>query len=334
MIETAVPVAPPLRIGILGAAAIAPTAIITPARERDDVIVAAVAAARPGAAQAFARTHGVAASHADYDSLLSRDDIDLIYIATAAASHGELTCAALEAGHHVLVEKPAAMTGEEAARMTATARRAGRRLIEAFHYAHHPMFRAMLDAVHGGDLGELVELRAEVHDPRPFATGSVLHELGLGGGALRHAGCYPLHAMRQLAGAEPAVRSATSTLNPTGTDTATTAELSFGDVAATFVASFGDDGRVGNRLVAIGTRGRLEVENFIAPHLGASLAVVTADGRRREVAIAGATSYSHQLDAVVHAIASGEAVRTEGSDIVANAAAIEAILNAAGIHAG
>ncbi|GAB3398804.1 Gfo/Idh/MocA family oxidoreductase [Schumannella luteola] len=334
MIETAAHVAPPLRIGILGAAAIAPTAIIAPARERDDVIVTAVAAARPGAARTFARTHGVASCHVDYGALLGRDDIDLIYLATAASSHGELTCAALEAGHHVLVEKPAAMTGEEAARMTATARRTGRRVIEAFHYACHPMFHELLATVRGGEIGELVELHAEVHDPRPFTTGSVLHELRLGGGALRHAGCYPVHAMRQLTGAEPTVRSATSTLNASGADIATTAELSFGDVAATLVASFGDDGRVGNRLVAIGTRGRLEAENFIAPHLGASLAVVTADGGRREVAITGGVSYAHQLDAVVRAIRSGEALRTEGPDIVANAAAIEAILDAVGINAG
>ncbi|WBM79998.1 Gfo/Idh/MocA family oxidoreductase [Cryobacterium breve] len=128
-----------LRIGILGAAGIAPAAIIRPARRRTDVVIAAVASRRASAAAAYALEHGIERSYGDYRALLADPDIDLVYVALPPSEHAEWSIAALEAGKDVLCEKPFAMNATEAGRMRRVAAETGQRLIEAFHDRYHPL---------------------------------------------------------------------------------------------------------------------------------------------------------------------------------------------------
>ena len=106
-----------IRIGILGAAKIAPKAIIDPASSRDDCMIHAVAARDVEKARAYAQEHGIEHVETDYEALVRRDDLDLIYNALPPHRHAELSIAALEAGKAVLCEKPFAMNSAEAARM-------------------------------------------------------------------------------------------------------------------------------------------------------------------------------------------------------------------------
>src|SRR4051812_5815794 len=120
----------PLRIGILGAARIAPMALVRPARDVPDASVDAVAARDPARAQAFAKKHGIPRALGSYDELIADPSIDAVYNPLPNSHHAAWTIRALEAGKHVLCEKPLAANADEAQRMADAARASGRVLFE------------------------------------------------------------------------------------------------------------------------------------------------------------------------------------------------------------
>src|SRR5918996_1556721 len=126
----------PLRLGILGAAKIAPLAVVRPARRSAEATVTAVAARDPERARRFAAKHGIPTVHETYEKLLADEEIDAVYNPLPNALHARWTIAALEAGKHVLCEKPFASNAAEAEEMAAAAERTGRVLMEAFHYRY------------------------------------------------------------------------------------------------------------------------------------------------------------------------------------------------------
>ena len=103
-----------LRIGVLGAAKIAPRALIDPLRERKDAKATVVAARDPARARHYANEHGIADVAEDYAALVARDDIDLVYVALPSSHHAEWSIKALEAGKAVLCEKPFALNADQA----------------------------------------------------------------------------------------------------------------------------------------------------------------------------------------------------------------------------
>ena len=111
------------KIGILGAAGIAPRSIIQPARRQGETIIHAVASRRPGAAQVYADTHRIPVAYSSYDALLADPEITIVYNALPPTGHAEWTIKALEAGKHVLCEKPLATSAAEAAEMVGAAQR-------------------------------------------------------------------------------------------------------------------------------------------------------------------------------------------------------------------
>ena len=197
-----------IRMGILGAAKIAPKAFIESATRRDDCEIVCVAARDSARASAYAAEHGIPEIAESYEALIARPDIDLIYNALPPHRHADLTIAALEAGKAVLCEKPFAMNAAEARRMVEASRRTGRPLVEAYHYRFHPMFLNVLEQVQSGAIGKLCAIRSEFSVAIKYRPGELRHDPALGGGALMDLGCYALHWARIVAGSEPAVRSA------------------------------------------------------------------------------------------------------------------------------
>src|SRR3954453_6651526 len=124
---------------MLGAGKIAPPAILRPAREVDGGDVVAIAARDRDRAQAFATKHRIARVHDSYSSLLDDPDIDAVYNPLPNGLHGRWTIAALEAGKHVLCEKPFTANAAEAEEVAAVARRTGLVVMEAFHWRYHPL---------------------------------------------------------------------------------------------------------------------------------------------------------------------------------------------------
>ncbi len=314
-----------LRIGILGAAGIAPAAIIRPARRRTDAVIAAVASRRASAAAAFALEHGIDRSYGDYRSLLADPTIDLVYVALPPSEHAEWSIAALEAGKDVLCEKPFALNSAEALRMRAAATATGRRLIEAFHDRYHPL-SLELDLIRAsGRLGEIVSLRADFSGSNPFDPLSIRHDPALGGGSLMDLGCYPVHWVRALMGEEPTVSRAVSTLGPLGADVTMDADLLFPSGATARVTSSMLEGvPLNTSLEIVGTRGSVRVDNLVFPSTGHSIRE-EIDGIVRSLTVRGAETYDHQLDAIVRGLASGEPLLTEGDDPIGNMAVIDAI---------
>ena len=325
----------PLRIGILGAARIAPMALVRPARQVPEAVAAAVAARDPAKARAFAAKHGIPRVHAGYDALLADPELDAIYNPLPNSHHCEWTIKALRAGKHVLCEKPIAANADEAERMAAAARESGRVLVEAFHWRYHPLAARMREILASGELGRVLHLEAWLCFPM-LSPRDIRWRLELAGGALMDAGCYPVSMVRHLAkatdaGCEPEVVSARAWLRSPQVDRRTEAELRFAD---------GRSARIGCSMLSRtllwtsirvrGEAGEMRVANPIAPQYWHRLRVRTPRGSRAE-RVPGDATYTHQLRAFVDAVRHGTPLPTGPSDAIANMRVIDAIYRAAGL---
>lgn len=315
-----------LRIGLVGAARIAPHGIIDPVRAEPRSTLVAVAARDAGRAAAFAATHDIARSCGDYAALFADPDIDLVYIATPPANHAELAIQAIEAGKHVLVEKPFSLTSAEASDVLAVARRKGLRVVEAMHAIHHPLFRRVADLVSGGAIGPVREVAARfditLDNPDDFRW-----HARLGGGSLMDLGVYPLALVRRLHGEDFVVDQATAVLRG-DTDEAFEAHLTYADgvtarVSASFVAPFAADLRI------VGERGMIAVFNPIVPHRGHRL-IVEVEGERREEEVAGPTTWTAQLGALCDTLLEDKPFALSEDDFVRSMVAIERVRAAGG----
>lgn len=285
-----------IKIGIIGAARVAVYAMMAPARETSRVRVAAVAARDPARAEAFATAHGIAKVHASYDALIADSGIDLVYVATPPAFHADVTIKALQAGKHVLCEKPFAMNAGEAARMLDAALRAGRRVFEAYHYRHHALWHRIVEICRGGALGRIVSLEAAFHVPIAKSADEFRWDANLGGGALMDLGCYPLQWVRVATGEEPVVESAAMRMVD-GVDAATEAALRFPSGAVAKVACSMDGNGFAAFLNIVGERGSMRVLNPLAPQMGHKLDLTIGGVTRTEV-LEGPSTFTAQLQAV------------------------------------
>ncbi|HPE47712.1 MAG TPA: Gfo/Idh/MocA family oxidoreductase [Hyphomonas sp.] len=321
-----------IRIGILGAAKIAPAAIIEPASRRDDCTIQAVAASDPGKARAYARQHGIPEVADSYDALLQRDDVDLIYNALPPHRHADLSIAALKAGKPVLCEKPFAMNAGQAQEMVTAARAANLPLFEAFHYRFHPAFLRVLEVIRSGELGPVRTLEGEFTVAIPYREGELRHTLEVGGGALMDLGCYPVHQLRTVTGEEPVVVSAECLCEHEGVDLTTHARLDFPSGASGAITTSMST-EVPRRIILIVrcANGTLTYVNPVQPHLGHEIRI-QHDGRTVKESLPGGTTYDYQLAHVVDVLA-GKAKRlTGGADAVANMVVIDAIYRAGGLR--
>jgi predicted dehydrogenase len=320
----------PVRIGILGAARIAPLALINPATRSTEVEVSAVAARDRSRAQAFAAKHGIARVHDSYESLIADSGLDAVYNPLPNGLHGRWTRAALAAGKHVLCEKPFAADAAEAREVAELAAKSDRVVMEAFHYRYHPLTLRAEEIIASGRLGELKRVEASFCFPLPKFS-DIRYDYSLAGGATMDAGCYAVHMVRTFGGSTPEVVAARAKLRGPAVDRAMTAELRFasghtGRVRCSMWSS--DLLRVSARVV--GDRGELRVVNPVLPHIFHRLSIRSADGNRVE-RFGRRTSYAYQLDAFAAAVLRGEPVKTTPQDAIENMAVIDAIYRAAGL---
>ncbi len=321
----------PLRIGILGAARIAPQALVRPARKLASVTVGAVAARDMGRAEAFARKHHITAAYGSYDELIADTAVDAIYNPLPNGLHGRWTIAALEAGKHVLCEKPFTANAEEAREVVAAAERTRLVCMEAFHYRYHPLVARMVDIVRSGELGSVRRIDTWMCIPL-LPKGDIRWNLALAGGTTMDVGCYAIHLLRTLAGEEPTVVSATAAERVPGVDRTMRAEMTLPSGATGSI----DVSMFSSRLLAVGAKvtgdlGSMKVFNPYAPQLLHSLNVTVGGHTRRERLERSAT-YLHQLRAFAAAVLDGTPVPTGGADAIANMTLIDACYRAAGME--
>ena len=319
-----------VRIGVLGAAKIAPNALVRPANAEPRASVVAVAARDPIRAEAFAEKWHIPTVHRTYQDLLDDPGIDAVYNPLPNGLHGHWTMAAIDAGKHVLCEKPFTANAEEARAVAARAQASDRVVMEAFHWRYHPMAERTIELVRSGAIGELQSVRASFCFPLLSST-DIRWALELAGGALMDAGCYPVHMVRSFVGAEPEVTSARAWLKSPGVDRLMEAELRFpGDVSGFIRASLWSRHLLAISAQVVGTDGSISLLNPLAPQYLSRLVVRDGAGRRRE-AISKRATYSFQMAAFCDAVEDGVAPITGVEDSVANMAVIDDIYRAAGL---
>jgi predicted dehydrogenase len=319
-----------VQIGVLGAARIAPVALIKPAKENPVVVVAAVAARDASRARAFATKHGIARVHDSYEALLTDPEIDAVYIPLPNGLHGQWTRAALAAGKHVLCEKPFTANAAEAGEIAELAANSDRVVMEAFHYRYHPLALRIEQIIASGELGKLERVEAALCFPLPRPS-DIRYNYSLAGGATMDAGCYAVHMVRTFGGSTPEVVSAQPKLRNSQIDRAMTAEVRFAG---------GHTGKVGCSLWSsnllqisahvVGDRGELRALNPVLPQYFHRLSIRSSE-RKRVERFPRRASYAYQLDAFAAAVLRGEPVKTTPADAIENMAVIDAIYRAAGL---
>ncbi|HEY2747877.1 MAG TPA: Gfo/Idh/MocA family oxidoreductase [Polyangia bacterium] len=323
--------AAPLRLGILGAARIAPAALIRPARAVADARVVAVAARDRDKAARFAKKHAIATVHGSYDALLADSDVDAIYNPLPNGLHGKWTRAALAAGKHVLCEKPFTANADEAAEVAAVAATSGRVVMEAFHCRYHPLAARVREILDAGEIGRITRVETWMCFPLPIFS-DIRYDQALAGGALMDAGCYAVNLARFLGGEEPEVVSATAKLHRPDVDRAMRAELRFpsGHTGVVHCSMWSSTLlRIFAR--AVGDKGEVRIHNPVMPQLWHKL-VVIAGGKRRVERVSKRPTYEFQLQAFCDAVLRGAPTLTPPSEAVANMRVIDAIYRAAGMQ--
>ena len=323
-----------LRFGILGAARIAPLALIQPAKLLPDVSVAAVAASSVEKAQAFAKLHDIATVSESYAALVESPHLDAIYNALPPSLHEQWSIAALESGKHVLCEKPFAMNATQARRMVMAANASQRVLVEALHYRFHPFFQRVLDLITNDVIGGIRHIEAQFDVHIPYSPSEFRHDPVLGGGALMDLGCYPVHWVRTLMGSEPQVVQAQCVRSEAGVDVATRASLRWPGGATAEITTAMDESIAEQRyarVVVEGEKGRLVLENPIALSNGSKI-IVESNGSSHSENIAGESTYYYQLQHFVAAAKGSEAPLTGGDDAINNMQLIDNIYAAAGFE--
>ncbi|ORW10799.1 oxidoreductase [Mycobacterium kyorinense] len=322
--------AAPVRIGVLGAARIAPLALITPARGHSEVVVAAVAARDVSRGQSFAAKHNIGRVHDSYEALIADPELDAVYNPLPNGLHGKWTRKALIAGKHVLCEKPFTANAVEASEIAELAANSDRVVMEGFHYRYHPLTLRAEEIIASGELGTLRRVEAAMCFPLPKFS-DIRYDYSLAGGAMMDAGCYAVHMARTFGGATPEVVSAQAKLRDPQVDRAMTAELCFaGGHTGRLRCSLWSSSLLRFSAKVVGDRGELRMPNPVAPQVFNRLSVRSADGKRIE-RFPRRASYAYQLDAFAAAVLRGEPVKTSPPDSVENMAVIDAIYRAAGL---
>lgn len=318
-----------IRFGVLGAARISGKALYQPVRDTAGVSLEAIAARGRGRAEDHAAQWGISRVLDSYEALLDDPDIDAIYNPLPVSLHHTWTIAALEAGKHVLSEKPFAANAELAEDMAEAAARTQRVCMEAFHWRYHPMASRIREILDAGSLGEIQSVNA-VFDVYISPEDDVRQSFELCGGALMDLGCYPVQWARfVMPGQEPQVVSAHMKQGRPNVDidTVIVAEYPNG-VPARLSTKMSEGTEFRAELEVVGTDATLIVVNPLAPHDGNRL---TVESLGIDEEVPGRTTYHHQMEWFVDVVNNGTGMPTGGTDAIANMRFIDAAYIAAGL---
>jgi xylose dehydrogenase (NAD/NADP) len=315
----------PVRWGILSTAAINEK-LLAGARRSDAVEVVAIGSRDGERAAAFAQRHGIARAHGSYEALLADPEVEAVYNPLPNALHHPWTLRALEAGKHVLCEKPYSRRPAEVEEAFDAAERAGLVLSEAYMYRYNPQIVRLAELVRDGAIGELRMIASSFTHPCED-PGDVRLDAELDGGGLMDVGCYCVSASRLLAG-EPERVTAQQDVGPSGVDVRMVGTLSFaGGVLAHFDCGFHVPDR--SSLEVVGSTGVIRVSDpwhCLEP----GLELTHAEGTTESVPVEHESSYRLELERV------GAAVRGAGGppplgreDALGQARAIAALYRAA-----
>ncbi|MBL8080558.1 MAG: Gfo/Idh/MocA family oxidoreductase [Anaerolineales bacterium] len=321
----------PIRIGILGAAAIVPMALTNPAKKAPEIQVTAVAARDPKRAEKFARRLRIPRVHKTYQDLFDDPEIDAVYNPLPNGLHAEWTIKALRAGKHVLCEKPFSSNAKEAVEMANAAKETGKVLYEAFAYRTHPLTAYMKEVISSGELGKIQKIEARFAFLLPNLS-NIRYRYDLAGGAQMDAGCYPVSLVRYLMGEEPIVTEAKAKLIRPQVDSRMESLLRFpGGAEARVICNMLSPRLFDSFLKVRGDAGEMTVVSPFQPHWFHLITIRNTKGVKRGQ-VKGGDSYVSQLRTFVNAIHSGIPFSTNPDDAIKNMQVIDAIYEKAGLQ--
>ncbi len=309
----------PVRWGIVSTADIN-RKVIPGARASSKVDLVAVASRDRSRAEAYAREWGIERAYGSYEELLADPEIEAVYISLPNTLHCEWSIRAVEAGKHVLCEKPMSRHTPEVEAAFDAADRAGRLLSEAFMYRHNPQTRRLSELVADGAIGELRLVRT-TFSYGLYDAGNIRLRTDLEGGALMDVGCYCVSGSRLLAG-EPESVFGRARIGETGTDWVFTGSLSFaGGVLGLFDCGTALPER--DELEAIGSEGSLFLDD--PWHCTRQTIELRRGGEVELIELEPVDSYRLELENVSDAIRGEADLLLAREDAVAQARALEAL---------
>src|SRR3990172_8642781 len=190
-----------LRWGLLSTARIT-RAVIPPIRASARGELAAVASRDAAKVDSYAKEWEIPKTYSSYEAMLGADDVDVVYVSLPNSLHAEWAVKSVEAGKHVLLEKPFALTVGEVDRVIDAAKRTGRVVAEAFMYRHHPQTLKVKELVDGGAIGDVSLVRASFTFTLAREQ-DVRLDPAMGGGSLWDVGCYPMSLAQYIFGGAP-----------------------------------------------------------------------------------------------------------------------------------
>jgi xylose dehydrogenase (NAD/NADP) len=312
-----------IRWGIISTARIN-SKFLAGARESSALEILAVASRERESAERYAAENGIERAYGGYDALLADPDVDAVYISLPNSMHVEWSIRALEAGKHVLCEKPLGRRAANVNRAFDVADREGRLLMEAFMYRHNPQTRRLVELVRDGAVGRVRLIRSAFSFPEADPA-NVRLTTALEGGALMDVGCYCVSGSRLIAG-EPQRVTAQQVTGGDGVDIVFAATMRLADdVLAHFDAGLALDIR--DELEVVGDEGSLFLDD--PWHCLEPVIELRRDDTRERIELEVVNSYRLEAENMSAAIR-GEAPPLLGrADALGQARAIEALYEAA-----
>lgn len=319
------------RWGVLSTAKIAREQVLPAIVEAENGVLAAVASRDLGMARALAERFGAAHAFGSYEDLLASDTVDGVYIPLPTSQHVEWTAKAIEAGKHVLVEKPLALDAGDIAPLIALRDRHKVVVAEAFMVTHHPQWIKVKELVAGGAIGRLRHVQGAFSyynvDPA-----NMRNRLDLGGGALPDIGVYPTVTTRFVTAREPLRVQASIERDKTfGTDIYSSVRADFGDFELSFYLSTQMAAR--QSMVFHGDKGFVEVASSFNAGLYDHHRIELHNQDHTETQVfrfPGAQQYRLQVEAFARVAAGGEGRLFSLEESVLNQKVIDAIFRAGG----
>lgn len=324
----------PLKIGVLGAARISTETLFPPINAIGGRVVA-VAARDRNKAEKYAAENGIERVADDYAALLADPEVEAVYNPLPNALHTPWNLKTIEAGKHLLSEKPFASNAAEARLIHEAAQQAPDLVVfNGFHYSYHPTFQRFMEVLRSGEVGELQQLRVVMTSDVPDRN-DIRWSWPLAGGAIMDVGCYCIDAIDQVSaslGGESELLSS-MTGHAAGTDERVDSWSRLTFRLPNGAEATAESNLLGPReftLTAIGSEGSLRQSNLSYVHTDDSLIISTRAGTRTENP--GRTrSFTYQMKAFEDAIRTGKSYHTTTAAALRNMQMVDAAYEMAGL---
>ncbi|HSL44800.1 MAG TPA: Gfo/Idh/MocA family oxidoreductase [Anaerolineales bacterium] len=301
-------------------------ALIPPLRASKRNQLVAVASRTQDSASRYAREWKIPRAYGTYEALLADPEIDVIYNPLPNHLHAEWTIRAVEAGKHVLCEKPLALRVDEVDAMQSAARRHGRIVAEAFMYRHHPQTFKVQEMVRNGSIGDLKLIRGSFSFVLS-REGDVRLDPAMGGGSIWDVGCYPISYARTVVGANPVEVFGWQVTGPTGIDETFVGQMRFEkDILAQFDSSFVMPFH--SFMEIVGSESTINIPRPFKPGTDEKI-YLTRDEKTKTIKVKGQELYLGEVEDMADAILLGREPRISLDDSRANVATISALLESA-----